>query len=522
MKRGLKILLIGIGILILLWTGLNFLVRSYFTEERLKSIALPKIEELTGRKVELERIQVSIFKGIVAKGISLKERDERKDFLKLEQLILSHRLLPLLKKELVIKKIEILSPTINIVKRKDGKYNFSDIIERKTSSSPRSVDQKSFLIPLAIISERLLIRNAHLSFIDEERELPDLSLFLDAELKGSIGNDGKPRLDSGSISLKELKVTLNEREMKISGKVEATPQILQARLQGQMEKDTIHLTASVKDYLSLPEIRADFHAKTLDLQPLLGLAQVKKESKKPSSKEPQKKKEPYKEGLIQKLRASGQIMIDSAKYQEYRFNHIRMNYRFEKGLFRIEPMELKFLSEGSFRATGSLKGDFHFLMEDPEKTLRGKAIVPLEKGSIQQSRLTDAIASLLGNPALRSIIFDQGLFHFDVKEEKIFLDGWVNSNLIKLSPKGTVDFQQRLNLNVELKVSPELSKNLDRKFKFLRLIEDEKGWKAIPLKIEGTTEKPSVTVVLTEGVLEKGIQKRLKEGVERFFLPLKP
>ncbi len=522
MKGGLKITLIGIGIMVLLWIGLNFMLKSYFTEERLKAIILPRIEELTGRKVALEKIRVSIFKGIMAKGISVKERDERKDFLKLEQFVLSHRLLPLLRKELVIKKIEVRSPTINIIKRKDGRYNFSDIIERKTTSSPRSVDQKSHLIPFAIISERLLIRDAHLSFFDEKNELPNASAILDGELRGSIGADGKPQMDYGEIYLKEIRLFLKEREMRISGKVEVTPQVLHARLQGQIKRDTIHLTANVKDCLSSPEIKADLHAKTLDLQTLLGLVQVKKGSKKPSDEESRKRGALQKEGLSEKLRASGQISIDSAKYQDLRFNHIRMNYQYKGGIFRIDPLELQFLSEGSFRTEGSLKGDLQFLDQDPQLTLKGKAVARLGKGSFRQSRIMDAIASLLGNPAIKNIIFDEGLFHFDVKEEKIFLDGWANSNLIKLSPRGTVDFHQRLNLNIELRISPDLSKGLDRKWTFSRLMEDEKGWKTIPLRLEGTIEKPSVTVVLPEGVLEKGIQKRLKEGLERFFQPLKP
>jgi len=38
------------------------------------------------------------FKGIVAKGLSVKERDGQKDFLKIGRFVLSYRLLPLLKK----------------------------------------------------------------------------------------------------------------------------------------------------------------------------------------------------------------------------------------------------------------------------------------------------------------------------------------------------------------------------------------------------------------------------------------
>lgn len=519
MKRGLKFILIVIGIIILLWIGLSVMVRSYFTEERLKAWILPKAEELTRRKVQLDRLQISLFRGIVVKGMSLKEKDGQKDFLRINQFTLSFRLLPLLRKKLIIKKIEVQSPVIQLMRKKDGRYNFNDLIEKPFHPSPRPIEQNPNSIPIAIVSEKLLIRDANLSFIDEENEWPNLSLILDAEFKGSIETDWKPRMESGAIYLKELKVRLKEREIKISGKVEVGAQNLQARFQGEIEKDRVHLTATVNNYLSSPEIKADLHAKTLDLQPLLGLSKVKKESERSTTGETVRKGPPLKESWTRNLRASGQILIDSAKYQDYQFNPIRMSYQYVEGVFKVDPLELKFLSGGSFRAEGSLKGDFQFSDRDPERTLRGKAVASLGKGSIQQSRILDAIASFIGNPSFKHLGYDQGLFNFEIKEQKVFMDGWMTSNLFKLSPRGIVDFNQRLNLDVELRLSPELSKGLDRKLKILRVLEDEKGWKTIPLKIEGTIEKPSVTIILAEGLFEKGIGKGFKEGLKQFFRP---
>src|SRR4030043_2462389 len=137
MKKLLKVAGIVVGILVLLIIGLSIFVKSYLSSDRLKPIILPKAEAMTGRKVLLDEISVSLFKGIVAKGLSVKEKDGQKDFVKVGRFVLSYRLLPLLKKQLVISKIEIVSPSVSIRKERGGKYNFSDIMG-KPSQEPRN------------------------------------------------------------------------------------------------------------------------------------------------------------------------------------------------------------------------------------------------------------------------------------------------------------------------------------------------------------------------------------------------
>jgi hypothetical protein len=217
--------------------------------------------------------------------------------------------------------------------------------------------------------------------------------------------------------------------------------------------------------------------------------------------------------------ASGEIRIDKATYQDYAIKDLRIPYQYAKGVLKVDPLGLQFAGEGSFTAEGSLNGKLQCAGEDTSairKTLKGTAIAKLGRGAIKQSKIFDAIAVLTGVPALKSPGFDEGLFNFDVKEERIFLDGWISSSLFKISPKGMVDFEKRLDLPTELKLAPSLTGNLKGKLATIKLLDDAQGWKVIPLKIKGTADQPSVT--LDEEGLRKQLGGSLKREIERRFL----
>ncbi len=524
MKKLLKIAGIVVGILILLIIGLSIVVKSYLSSDRLKPIILPKAEAMTGRKVLLDDISVSLFTGIVAKGLSVKERDGQKDFLKIGKFVLSYRLLPLLKRQLVISKIEIISPSIFIERERGGQYNFSDITEKSSKGpqepkKPTGPEQQS--LPVSVIADRLFIQNANLTFVDETKELPDVSMVLDAEFKGGLEKDGTPRMDFGRVSLKEIKAKLKDTEVKVSGKIDMDAKTIRANIQTLIGKDTIELSATAKDYRSAPDVVANLHAKTLDLQHLMGLSGGKKSQEE--RPQPKGKAEPSGGGgMAQKVKASGQITIDKATYQDYNINDLRVQYKYAKGIMRMDPIGLQFSAEGSFTAGGSLNGNLQFAGDDAssiQKTARGVAVAKLGKGAIKQSQIFDAIAMLTGIPSLKTPGFDEGQFNFDVRDQKVFLDGWISSPLFKVSPKGAVDFEKRLDIPTTLKLSPSLTGKMKGKLAALRLIEDEQGWKVIPLKIRGTTEKPSVN--FDEEALGKQLGRGLANELERRLLERK-
>ncbi len=515
MKKLLKIAIVLAGILALLFIGLTLFVKSYLSSDRLKPMILPKAEAATGRKVHLDDISVSLFKGVVAKGLSVKEKDGQKDFLKIGRFVLSYRLLPLLKKQLVISKIEIVSPSISIKKEREGKFNFSDIMERGSQEPQKPSEPKSQALPVSIVANRLFIRDARLTFVDEGKELPDVSMALNAEFQGSVDKDGIPRMEFGLISLKEVKANLKDKEVKVSGRIDMDTKAVRANLQALIGKDNIDLNATVKEYRSIPDIVANIHAKTLDLDQLMGLSSEKKvQEGKPQKKE--KKAEPSQGDMMKKLKASGQITVDKATYQDYTIKDFRIQYQLAKSVLKIESLGLQFSGEGSFTAEGGLNGNLQCVVDEPstiQKTLKGTAVAKLGKGAIKQSQIFDAIALLTGIPSLKNPSFDEGLFNFDVKDEKIFLDGWIGSALFKISPKGMVDFEKQLDIPTEFRLSPSLTGNLKGRLASIRLLEDDQGWKVIPLRIKGTTDKPNVS--LDEEALSKQLGRGLQKEIER-------
>jgi uncharacterized protein involved in outer membrane biogenesis len=522
LKKLLKIAIVVVGVLVLLFVGLTIFVKSYLSSDRLKTIIIPQVEAATGRKVQLDEISVSLFKGIVAKGLSVKERDGQKDFLKIGRFILSYRLLPLLKKQLVISKIEIGSPSISIKKEKEGKYNFSDILEKPSQKTPKPSEAKPQALPVSVVADRLFIRDARLIFVDEGKELPEISMALDAEFKGSVEKDGTPRMEFGVISLKEIKAKLKDKEVKVSGKIDLDDKAVRANLQTLIGKDNIGLTATVKDYRSVPDIVANLHAKTLDLEQLVGLSDQKK-TKEDYPQKKGKKDEPSKGDMLEKLKASGQIAVDKGTYQDYTIKDLRIQYKLAKGVLKIEPLGLQFSGEGSFTAEGGLNGDLQCVMDEAstiQKTLKGVAVAKLGKGAIKKSHIFDAIALLTGIPSMKNPSFDEGLFNFDVKDEKIFLDGGIRSSLFKISPKGMVDFEKRLDIPTELKLSPSLTGSMKGKLTTIKFLDDEQGWKVIPLRIKGTTDNPSVN--LDEEALSKQLGRGLTKEIEKQLFEKKP
>jgi len=137
------------------------------------------------------RLNVSLFTGIIAKGLSVKERDGQKDFLKIGRFVLSYRLLPLLKKQLVISKIEIASPSVSIRKEKGGKYNLA-ISWRSLLRNLEAFRPEPKSLPVSVVADRLLIRNASFGFCDEEKGLPDIAIALDAEFKRGLRKGWQP------------------------------------------------------------------------------------------------------------------------------------------------------------------------------------------------------------------------------------------------------------------------------------------------------------------------------------------
>ncbi|MGE5301549.1 MAG: hypothetical protein ACM3MB_11430 [Acidobacteriota bacterium] len=84
MRRSLKIFGIAAVTVLIALIGLSFFVKSYLRSERLKALVATRIGQVTGRGVNIVSIQVSLFRGIVLKGLSIRGKSGHGDFLSLK------------------------------------------------------------------------------------------------------------------------------------------------------------------------------------------------------------------------------------------------------------------------------------------------------------------------------------------------------------------------------------------------------------------------------------------------------
>ena len=91
----------------------------------------------------------------------------------------------------------------------------------------------------------------------------------------------------------------------------------------------------------------------------------------------------------------------------------------------------------------------------------------------------------------------------------------MTSPRLKVTPSGTVTFNKALDLLTDIEVSPELASKM-QVARFTSFMASKDGWTLIPLKITGTTDKPSVGP--NQAVLKKQLQKGIQGEIEKRLL----
>ncbi|HET6516584.1 MAG TPA: AsmA family protein [Thermodesulfovibrionales bacterium] len=514
----------GVGIffsvLLVIVLGLSLFVKSYLKSERLKAIIIPKAEALTGRKVSIDQIHVSLLKGIIVRGISLKESDGKSDFITTKEFILDYSLVPLLRRELMIKKIEIIAPRISVRRGSSGAYNFSDM-NRKDRETKKSVGQEAERekgFPLTVVTDRISIRDATVEFKDDMEQLPDMNARADMEIILSMGRDFKDLKASGTLDLKELKALIGGLQTTTSGKVEVKSESIHVNLSTALGKDTVKLTGTVQDYLESPDITMNISASELNIEKLMAAFGGKKGSQEgPKEQGPASKKtEAGEKGKAAKpatLKASGEIKVGAARYKAYTFKDFAMHYRYAEDLMTIEPLSMNLSGGDQVKTEGTLKGAMQFnAATDVKRTLTGRGSLDLRRCEIRESKIADAMALFTGLDDLRRPRFDSVRIDFSIRDERIVFHGDMTSNLVRMNPAGTVLFDEQLDMLTDVKISPELASKLPTA-KITGYLKDEKGWDVIPLKIKGTVEKPSVS--LNQAAFGKQIERGIQKEIER-------
>lgn len=321
-KKGWKILIWVVAIVIVLLVVVSLAVKLIFTKEKLMAMIQPRVEKALNRQVRIEDISPSIFKGL---GVDIKGLEisnllgyEQKDFFKIKSFSVRVKFLPLLKRRIEVKRIILDQPEIFIEKNKEGILSIADLMKggggplplvlfenvqtkngsftyEDLSNGSRiflgGIEQKGKLVSDQNYENgrsegKLSIREIDLKLPGFKSKLPELSFVLQHKVSFSLTGDSlsveQVKIDLAKISLeikgvvKDLKMNpqadlaLSSKDISIQDLLSSIPAEKNSPLSQLKSSGKMRMTASLKGELkgktlpsfkgqvSLKDVRVDF------------------------------------------------------------------------------------------------------------------------------------------------------------------------------------------------------------------------------------------------------------------------
>lgn len=240
--KAIKLILYAVAGLVVLLVLAVAVFAMTFNPNRYKGQVESLVKEATGRTLKLRGdLEVAFWPSLGAKvaGVSLSERGSDRDFVALDSAHVSVAVLPLLHGAVVVDGIRLSGLKANVVKNKDGTFNFSDLLqapakekpaERKAApakgegGAPVAFDIAGIHIDRSAVSYRDLASGQELALSDvgldtgriAERAEGKLSLKAaakgknpDLDLKLEVRGDYKFDLPAHAFGVSKLEATLN-------------------------------------------------------------------------------------------------------------------------------------------------------------------------------------------------------------------------------------------------------------------------------------------------------------------------
>jgi AsmA protein len=419
MRKPIKYGLLGLGGLLILVVAAVVVFALTFDPNKYKGQAEAAVKEKTGRTLKLAgNIQLAFWPSLGAKvaGVSLSEKDSASEFLSLESAQVSVAVMPLLRGAVMVDGIRIAGLKANVVKDKQGKFNFSDLTEgeakkpaapaEKGGGAPVAFDVTSVRIERSSVAYRDLATGQEIALSDIDLSTGRISDQASGKLKLSVQAKGRnPDLDTRLQLAGDYKIDLPAKTYEVSG--------LDLKLAGSaaQKKLDVAVTGSVRADLAKETLAADLKTKfdESSIQAKLGLAKFsppaytfdvdidklnldrympKEEAKPAATAAPAKpgaqQETPVDLSALKGLNASGKLHVGALQVRGLKLADVRADVKAANGRADIAPHSAN-LYEGKVAGALSLQADGNriALKED----LKGISIGPLLKDVAEKDLL---------------------------------------------------------------------------------------------------------------------------------------
>ncbi|MBA7669013.1 hypothetical protein ES703_77138 [subsurface metagenome] len=456
MKKPVKILGIIVGVIVVL---VILLCTIPITSPKLKDLALAKAKPILGREVTIERVRIVLLRGIRLDKVTVANRKgfAKEPLFEGKRIVVKYELLPLLHRELVIKKVVLLEPKILLERNRKGVWNFSGI-GKKTEAKA-----KPEIKPVAEKGE------------GEAKKRLTLTISQIAIKKGKISLEDKSR-----AALRSLKTGID-----LTSSIEMKEGFASKGRIG-LNDLTAQMNPTTKKPLKISELEIpyEFRDNLLTIESLKILT------------------------CQGELEAEAKIDLKKTEYD--------LKAKIEK--MEINDL-LSSLTTMKDMVYGTLATDLEIEAKGKGRRLmknaKGKGFVNLSKGRISglplQKKCLSFLSHVLPIPSLVEIPYNSLGGHFNLAKGEVKTEDFkLDSDLMKISAQGTYSLLGRLDFDITLKTTPKLIKPSDIPVQ----LRDEEGNASLPFELKGTIQDTEFQPKW-EKVIKKAIEKTVAEELEK-------
>jgi len=387
--KALKIsLYLGAGLVVVVVAAVAIFAMT-FDPNRYKGDIQRIVKERTGRTLELKGpLELAFWPSLGAKvsGVVLSEQGTAQPFVSLESAHASVALLALLRGAVIVDRVRLSGLRAQIVKDKDGRFNFQDLIEQAGEKPAAKAEKKapdSSKGTVAFDIAGVTIERAALSYHDlasgQEIALNDLKLET-----GRIAENAEGKLEFAT-TLKRNTPPL-DATLALNGRYALKPESVALDFTGKLDESTIKGKAAMAR-AKVAAYEFDLNIDKLNLDRYLASSEKKQEKKDEPAKPAPKDKEadaPVDLSGLKGLNAKGKVEIGALQVQGLKLAAVKTEIRAADGRAEVGPHSAN-LYEGSLAGNLMLDGNANRVAV--KETLSNIAVGPLLRDFAQQDRL---------------------------------------------------------------------------------------------------------------------------------------
>lgn len=186
MKKLFKLLAVLAVIFVVLLIAAFITLKIMFPPEKIKSLAQGYATQALQREVNFSDASFNLI-GLTLKDFAVSEKSsfEQGTFVKADEAVVKIALKPLFKKRIEIASVGLEGLDVNVIKNKDGNFNFSDLISETadTQTSETTEAQTSSAFPFELNAERIYAKDCNLYYKDLQNGMDASVTNLNLEIK---------------------------------------------------------------------------------------------------------------------------------------------------------------------------------------------------------------------------------------------------------------------------------------------------------------------------------------------------